>query len=28
MKLADDQVNKIQDFPFEKPLADIVKSYQ
>lgn len=28
MKLADDQVNKIQDFPFEKPLADIVKTYQ
>ena len=28
IKLADDQVNKIQDFPFEKPLKDIVETYK
>jgi ABC-type sugar transport system substrate-binding protein len=27
LKLADDQVNNMQKFPFEKPLADIVASY-
>jgi ribose transport system substrate-binding protein len=28
MKLAADQVKKIQDFPFEKPLKDIVETYK
>jgi len=28
LKLADDQVSKIQEFPFEKPLADIVATYK
>jgi ribose transport system substrate-binding protein len=28
LKLADDQVGKMQDFPFEKPLADIVATYK
>jgi ABC-type sugar transport system substrate-binding protein len=28
IKLADDQVNKMQDFPFEKPLKDIVATYK
>ena len=27
LKLADDQVAGIQNFPFEKPLADIVATY-
>lgn len=28
MKLAEDQVKKMQDFPFEKPLKDIVETYK
>jgi ABC-type sugar transport system substrate-binding protein len=28
MKLAEDQVKKTQDFPFEKPLKDIVETYK
>jgi ABC-type sugar transport system substrate-binding protein len=28
MKLADDQVKKIQEFPFEKPLKEIVETYK
>ena len=28
MKLAADQVKKVQDFPFEKPLKDIVETYK